>query len=68
MTTQGQDNRGRGGIQEKVHCTGRGDDDYDEYDLTQPYSEAPAASSDLEPEIPFVFGTRYAGSPPRLRR
>ena len=50
-----------------MHCTGRGNNDYDEYALPHPDSEAVAASSDLEPEIPFVFGPRYAGSLLRLR-
>ena len=30
-------------------------------------SEAAVASSDLELEIPFSFGPRYGGSPPRSR-
>ena len=51
----------------KGHCTGMGYDDYEDYALPHPESEAAAASSDSEPEIPFAFRPRYAGSPPILK-
>ena len=47
---------------------GRVDNDYDNYALPHPDSEAVAVSSDSEPVIMFAVGPRYAGSPPRLRR
>ena len=49
------------------NCTGRGGDEYNDYALTHPESEAAAASSHSETSIPFKFGPRYAGSPPILR-
>ena len=42
---------------------GRGGNDYNHYAPTHPESEAATALSNLVPAIPFVFGTRYAGSP-----
>ena len=44
----------------KGHCTVRGNDDCDDYAPPHPESEAAAASSDLEPAIPFVFGGKEA--------
>ena len=57
-----------GGIERtttKGHCTGRGDDDCDNCSPTHPVSEAVAASFDSNLVIPFTFGPRYEGSPPR---
>ena len=50
-----------------MHRTVRGNNNYDDYAPPHPKSEAAAASSDLEPEIPFAFGPRYAVLPPRSR-
>ena len=58
---------GEGEDDKKGHCAGRGDGDYDDYAPPKPESEAAAASSDSKLVIPFMFGTRYAGSPPRSR-
>ena len=46
---------------------GKGLNDYNNYAPPHPESEAAAALSNSEPSIPFTFGLRYAGSPPRLR-
>ena len=51
----------------KWHCMCRGNDDYDKYAPPHPESKAAAAAANLEPVMPFTFGSRYAGSPPRLR-
>ena len=48
----------------KGHCTGRGGNDYANYAPPHPESEAAAASSYLEPVIPFGFRLRYSGLPP----
>ena len=48
----------------KGHCTGRGGNDYADYAPPHPESEAAAASSYLEPVIPFGFRLRYSGLPP----
>ena len=45
-------------------CTGRGDNDYNDYAPPHPESEAAAASYDSYLAIPFASGSRYAGSPP----
>ena len=51
----------------KGNCMGRGDDDYDDYAPPHLDSEEVAASSDLEPAIPFMFRPRYVYAPPTLR-
>ena len=51
----------------KGYCTGRVEDDYDNYAPPHPESEAAIASSDSKLVISFVFGLRYAGSPLRSR-
>ena len=51
----------------KGNCMVRGNNDYGDYASSHPESEAAAALSDLEPEIPFTFGPRYAGTPPISR-
>ena len=58
---------GRDRTMTKGHCTGRDEDDYDNYALPYPESEAEAASSNSKLEIPFVFGPSYSGLPPRSR-
>ena len=51
----------------KGHCTGRGDNYYNDYTPPHPDSEAAAALFNSKLGIPFAFGPRYAGSPPRSR-
>ena len=46
---------------------GRVDNDYDNYALTHPESEAAAVSSDSKLAITFALIPRYAGSAPRSR-
>ena len=58
---------GEGEGKKMGHYTGRVGDEYEDYAPTHPLSETAATSSDLEPEIPFVFGPRYAGLSPRSR-
>ena len=59
--------RGGRGKKTKGHFTVRGDDDYNNYAPAQPDYGSAAMSSDSEPEIPFTFGPRCAGSPPISR-
>ena len=50
------------------HCTGRSNDDYDDYNSPHPESKEAAASFDSEPEIPFVLELRFSGLPPISKR
>ena len=59
--------KGRERATTKGHYMVRGDNDYNDYAPPHPESEAAAVLSDSKPEIPFVFGPRYAGLPPISR-
>ena len=58
---------GRERKKKNVQCTGRGKNEYYDYALPHVESEASVALYDSEPAIPFEFGPRYAGFPPRSR-
>ena len=46
-------------------CTDRGDDEYNNYVPIHPEYYEVAAPFDSDPLIPFVFGPRDVGLPPR---